>query len=154
MSVAVTVIPPTNPSRDELILMHMPQVRYLAGRLHGRCPACVELDDLVSVGTLGLIWAVDRFRPERGCQLKTLADHRIRGAMLDYLRAIDPLPRSLRSFVRRRRALVDQLGESLGRQPQESEIAGAMNISINRYRKLVWSIRAANTRSLEEIVRR
>lgn len=154
MSVAISVPPLANPSRDELILLHMPQVRYLARRLHGRCPVCVELDDLVSVGTLGLIWAVDRFRPELGCQLKTLAEHRIRGAMLDYLRAVDPPPRSLRSFVRRRRTLSDQLVETMGRQPQESEIADAMSISVERYRKLVWAVRAANTRSLEAIVPR
>jgi RNA polymerase sigma factor (sigma-70 family) len=76
--------------REHLILAHLPQVRLNATRMHRRCPLQVDLDDLVSVGTLGLIQAVDRFRPERGCLPKTLAEHRIRGAILDYLRKLDP----------------------------------------------------------------
>lgn len=83
--------------REELILSHMPQVQLLARRLHRRCPQ-VELDDLISTGTIGLIRAIDRFDPKRNLKLKTLAEHRIRGAMLDYLRHIDPLPRSVRRF--------------------------------------------------------
>ena len=89
-------------SRDEMILDRLSQVRLLALRVHRRCPPCVEFDDLMSAGTVGLIRAVDRFRPELGRQLNTFVDHRIRGAMLDYLRELDPLTRSLRAFVRRR----------------------------------------------------
>jgi RNA polymerase sigma factor for flagellar operon FliA len=75
----------TPPLREELILSHMPQVKLLAQRLHRRCPQ-VELDDLISAGTIGLIQAVDRFDPARNLKLKTLAEHRISGALLDYLR--------------------------------------------------------------------
>ena len=87
--------------REELILSHMPQVKLIAHRLHRRCPQ-VEFDDLMSVGTIGLIQAVDRFDPDRHLKLKTLAEHRIRGALLDYLRHIDPLPRSVRRFQKQR----------------------------------------------------
>ena len=68
-------------SREQLILDHMPQVRLLATRQHRLCPPSVELDDLMSVATVGLLQAVEKFRPERGFKLKTLAEHRIRGAM-------------------------------------------------------------------------
>jgi RNA polymerase sigma factor (sigma-70 family) len=97
----------TKSNREELILSHMPQVRLLARRLHRRCPQ-VELDDLISTGTIGLIRAIDRFDPNRNLKLKTLAEHRIRGAMLDYLRHIDPLPRSVRRFQKQRDLLIAQ----------------------------------------------
>ena len=74
-------------NRDQIILDHLPQVELLARRLHRRCPQ-VELDDLISAGTVGLIQAVDRFDPSRNLKLKTLAEHRISGALLDYLRQV------------------------------------------------------------------
>ena len=79
------------PQREYLILSHLPQVRSIAVRAIQRCPPAGTLDDLVSAGTVGLIQAVDRYDPERRVQLKTLAEHRIRGAILDYLRSLDPL---------------------------------------------------------------
>jgi RNA polymerase sigma factor for flagellar operon FliA len=72
----------TQSHREQLILAHMPQVELLARRLHRRCPQ-VELDDLISVGTVGWIQAVDRFDPSRNLKLKTLAEHRINGALLE-----------------------------------------------------------------------
>ena len=109
--------------REQLILAHLPQVRMLARRVHIRCHRQVEFDDLFQVGVLGLIQAVDRFQPERQCLLKTLADHRIRGAILDYLRQLDPLPRSIRRFVRRREETELRLERHLGRPPMEAELA-------------------------------
>lgn len=83
----------TSQWREETILAHLPQVELLARRLHRRCPQ-VELEDLISEGTIGLIKAVDRFDPSRDLKVKAYAEHRIRGALLDYLRRIDPLPRN------------------------------------------------------------
>lgn len=122
--------------RDQLILAHLPQVHLLADRLHRRCPACVEIEDLISVGTVGLIQAVDRFQPERGLKLKTLAEHRIRGAMADYLRTLDPLSRQVRRFVRQREVLTSLLTAQLGRPPKEVELAAALGLSPARYRLL------------------
>jgi RNA polymerase sigma factor (sigma-70 family) len=93
--------------REELILSHMLQVKLLAHRLRWRCPQ-VEFGDLTSMGTIGLIQAVERFDPDRHLKLKTLAEHRIRGALLDYLRYIDPLPRSVRRFQKQRDAVIDE----------------------------------------------
>lgn len=140
--------------RERLILAHLPQVHLLAGRLHRRCPACVDIEDLVSVGTLGLIQAVDRFQPERGLKLKTLAEHRIRGAMADYLRTLDPLSRQIRQFVRQREAMTPLLTARLGRPPEDGELADALALSIERYRRLEARARAAQVFSLESMTDR
>ena len=94
--------------RDDLIVSHLPQVELLAKRLQRRCPQ-VELDDLIQAGTIGLIRAVDRFDPARGCLLKTIAEHKIRGALLDYLRHIDPLPRHVRRFQKQRDSILSEM---------------------------------------------
>ena len=100
-------------NRDEMILSQMPQVELLARRLHRRCQQ-VELDDLISAGTIGLIQAVDRFDPSRNLKLKTLAEHRISGALLDYLRHIDPLPRNVRRFQKQRDAIIADFSSAGG----------------------------------------
>jgi RNA polymerase sigma factor for flagellar operon FliA len=140
--------------REQLILAHLPQVRLIANRMHRTCPPQVELHDLVSAGTVGLIQAVDRFRPERGCLLKTLAEHRIRGAILDYLRRVDPLPRSARRFVKERAKTFLRLESELGRTPESAELAEALGLPIERYRKLEWAVRAAHVVSLDAADRR
>jgi RNA polymerase sigma factor FliA len=138
----------TTSHRDHLILSHMRQVRFLALQLHRRCPQ-VELDDLVSCGTIGLIKAVDRFDPKRNLKLKTLAEHRIRGAMLDYLRQLDPLPRSARLFQKQRDAVMDKLSAN-GEIPGHEEIAKALGLPIHKYVKFSQMIAAAEPISLEE----
>jgi RNA polymerase sigma factor for flagellar operon FliA len=122
--------------------------------MHRRCPPQVELDDLVSAGILGLIQAVDRFRPERGCLLKTLAEHRIRGAILDYLRRLDPLTRSARRFVKERAKAYLRLESELGRPPESAELADALGIPIERYRKFEWAVRASQVVSLDSLDRK
>jgi len=139
--------------REQIILAHLPQVNLIATRMHRRCPLQVEIDDLISVGTLGLIQAVDRFRPERGCLLKTLAEHRIRGAILDYLRKLDPLSRSARRFVKERDRAALRLQSELGRMPERAELAHALGLSIERYRKLEWAVPAAQAVSLDDMDR-
>src|ERR1035438_1558962 len=115
--------------REQLILAHLPQVRLIATGMHRRCPPQVEFDDLALAGALGLIQAVDRFRPERGCLLKTLAEHRIRGAILDYLRKLDPLSRSARRFVKQRTKTSLRPKSELGRPPEAVELADALGLS-------------------------
>lgn len=94
-------------TREAAILQNTVLVRDIAKRLRGRVPPCITLDDLVGAGTVGLIQAVDRFDSSRGRKFKTYAQHRIHGAMLDFLREEDPLSRTERRRVR-------ESAESLG----------------------------------------
>ena len=139
----------TSAHRDELILSHMPQVELLARRLHGRCPQ-VELDDLISAGTVGLIQAVDRFDPTRNLKLKTLAEHRVRGALLDYLRQIDPLPRNVRRFQKQRDAAFAQFERS-GESPSSAMVAEALGLKLHKYLRLSLMVEAARHVSLEAL---
>jgi RNA polymerase sigma factor for flagellar operon FliA len=139
-------------NREQLILAHMPQVRLLANHIHARCPQQVDVEDLISAGVVGLIQAIDRFDPNRHCLLKTLADHRIRGAILDYLRQEDPLPRAIRQFAKQREAAQIRLEFSLGRRPDELELADALDLPISRYRTLDRIVRAALPLSIEDVL--
>lgn len=136
--------------REETILAHLPQVELLARRLHRRCPQ-VELEDLISIGTIGLIRAVDRFDPGRGCLVKTIAEHRIRGALLDYLRALDPLPRRVRRFQKERD---DRLAGCAGEEfPETGELARSLGVTERQYRQWSAMIAASVTVSLESLPR-
>src|SRR5579859_5557250 len=130
--------------REHTILNHLSQVKILALRVYRRCPPGVLLEDLVSAGTTGLIEAVDRYDPGRNVQLKTLAEHRIRGAMFDYLRQLDPLPRSVRRFQRSREAAATQLEQRLGRGPSENEVAQEIGLSIEKYRQFARVVQAGS----------
>jgi RNA polymerase sigma factor FliA len=123
-----------------MILDHLPQVELLARRLHRRCPQ-VELDDLISAGTVGLIQAVDRFDPSMNLKLKTLAEHRINGALLDYLRKVDPLPRTVRHFQKRRDSIL--AGYAEGDRPAQSQIAEMLGITEPKFVQLSRAITAS-----------
>lgn len=126
--------------REELILSHLPQVRLIAKSYWRRCPLGTELEDLVGVGTVGLIQAVDRFDASRGLKLKTLAEHRIRGAILDYLRAIDVLPRSVRRFAQRREQILSRSDFTRGETPSDSIVAGLMGLPLETYQELAMCV--------------
>jgi RNA polymerase sigma factor FliA len=95
----------TPTAREAIVHRYIPCVRIMARHLHSRLPQSVALDDLVSAGTVGLLQAIDRFEPARRLQFGTYARHRIRGAMLDFLRGEDPLSRNER---RRRQAMAER----------------------------------------------
>ena len=140
---------PTIP-RDEMILAHLPQVELLAHRLHGRCPQ-VELDDLIQAATIGLIQAVDKFDATRKLKLKTLAEHRIRGAMLDYLRQVDPLPRSLRQFQKRRDAVIAEF-ETSGARPALESVAQALGVTPRKYAQWSAMVTASRVTRVDDLV--
>ena len=109
--------------RERLILEHLPQVRLIARRIHERLPESVSLDDLISNGVVGLIAAVDKFDPSQNVQLKTYAEHKIRGAILDGLREMDWAPKNKRRRAKQIEATIAVLEQRLGRAPAEEEIA-------------------------------
>lgn len=108
-------------ARQRLLLLHLPQVRLVAKSIWGRMRFAVDIEDLVGYGVLGLVDAVNRFDPNRGIQLKTYAEHRIRGAILDGLRGMDWLPRSARQRERQRRQQ-DALSPAVTTEPPSVEL--------------------------------
>ncbi len=117
--------------RDRLILEHLPQVRLIARRIHERLPESVCLDDLISSGIIGLISAIDRFDPKHNVKLKTYAEYKIRGAILDSLRGLDWAPRQQRKRTKQIEAAIATLEQQLKRMPTEEEIAAELKVSID-----------------------
>jgi RNA polymerase sigma factor for flagellar operon FliA len=124
----------TAEEREQLILEHLPQVRLIARRIHERLPEHINIDDLISAGTLGLISAVDNFDSSQNVLLKTYAEYRIRGAILDSLRGMDFAPRQKRRQARRIEAAMAVCEQRLGRPASEDEIANELGLSLDEYR--------------------
>jgi RNA polymerase sigma factor for flagellar operon FliA len=108
--------------REQLILEHLPQVRLIARRIHERLPESVSLDDLVSTGVVGLISAIDRFDASHNVKLKTYAEYKIRGAILDGLRGLDWAPRQQRKRSKQIEAAMVSAEHRLQRSASEEEL--------------------------------
>ncbi len=135
--------------RDRLILEHLPQVRLIARRIHERLPESVSLDDLISTGTLGLIAAIDRFDPALKVKLKTYAEYKIRGAILDSLRGLDWAPRQQRKRAKQIEAAISVIEQRLHASPTEEEIAAELKLPLEDYHDWLVEIRGVNLGSLE-----
>ena len=135
--------------RERLILEHLPQVRLIARRIHERLPESVNLDDLISTGTLGLIAAIDRFDPRHNVKLKTYAEYKIRGAILDSLRGLDWAPRQQRKRSKMIEAAIAAAEQRLHRAPSEDEIAAQLHLTLEEYHEWLVDIRGVNLGSLE-----
>jgi RNA polymerase sigma factor for flagellar operon FliA len=129
--------------RAAQLARHAPLVRRIAAQLIARLPANVEMDDLIQAGTLGLIDAMNRYDAGGGAQFDTYASQRIRGAMLDELRALDPIPRSVRDAARKIERATHQAEQQLGRAPVEIEIAESMGVSLMEYRRMLQDAHGA-----------
>ena len=121
--------------REQVILDHLPQVRLIARRIHERLPEHINIDDLISAGTLGLISAVDNFDSSQNVLLKTYAEYRIRGAILDSLRGMDFAPRQKRRQARQIEAAMAACEQRAGRPALEDEIATELGLSLEEYRE-------------------
>lgn len=135
--------------RERLILEHLPQVRLIARRIHERLPESVSLEDLISTGTLGLIAAIDRFDPSHNVKLKTYAEYKIRGAILDSLRGLDWAPRQQRKRAKQIESAIAVVEQRLHRMPTEEEIAEQLNLTIDEYHEWLVEVRGVNLGSLE-----
>jgi len=124
----------TEAERERLIMEHLPQVRLIARKIHERVPSSVAFDDLLSAGVIGLIQAIDNFDAAQGVKLRTYAEFRIRGAILDSLREGDWAPRMKRKLARELEAAVTRAEQALGRAPEESDIAAQLGIPVEEYR--------------------
>src|SRR5579872_7230200 len=135
--------------RERLILEHLPQVRLIARRIQERLPENISLDDLVSTGVVGLIAAIDNFDASHNVKLKTYAEYKIRGAILDSLRGLDWAPRQRRRQAKKIEAAISAAEQRLQRTPTEDEIAEQLGISLEEYHDWLVDIRGLNIASLE-----
>ena len=142
-----TVLTPQE--RERLIVEHLPQVRLIARKIHERVPASICFDDLLSAGVVGLIQAVDHFDPRQKVKLRTFAEFRIRGAILDSLRDADWAPRLKRRMARDMEAATGRVEQSLGRAAEEGEIAAELSITVEEYRKRLGEVAALDIGELE-----
>lgn len=139
----------TPAERERRILEHLPQVRLIARRIHERLPESVSIDDLISTGIVGLISAIDRFDPVHQVKLKTYAEYKIRGAILDSLRGLDWAPRQQRKRAKQIEAAIAVAEQKLKRAPTEEEIATQLGLSMTEYHEWLVDIRGVNLGSLE-----
>ena len=126
-------------TRERLILEHLPQVRLIARRIHERLPESVSLDDLISTGIVGLIGAIDNFDESHKVKLKTYAEYKIRGAILDSLRGLDWAPRQQRKKAKQIESAIAAIEKRVHRTPSEEEISLELGISL-RSTTIGWSM--------------
>jgi RNA polymerase sigma factor FliA len=137
--------------RDRLILNYAPIVKYVAGRLGSGLPAHVDDGDLVSYGLLGLISAIERYDPDRDVKFETYAIARIKGSILDELRALDWVPRSVRSRARQIERAMAELEAKLGRAPTDEELAAKVGISVEELEGSLTDISRSSMAALDEL---
>ena len=119
----------THVARERLILHYSPLVKFVAGRVAAGLPQNIEQSDLVSYGIFGLIDAIDKFDPGRGYKFETYAISRIKGAIIDELRSIDWVPRSVRAKARAIERAYSKLENELRRSPEDKEVASELGVS-------------------------
>ncbi|MDO5484489.1 MAG: FliA/WhiG family RNA polymerase sigma factor [Desulfovibrionaceae bacterium] len=121
--------------QEEVVRHYAPKIRFLAMRLKAKLPRNVELGEMLSSGTLGLMEALGKYRPQLGIRFETYAENRIRGAMLDDLRRLDWFPRSLRKRVRVLDEIMRKLEHEHGRQPTEEELQAITGLELREIRE-------------------
>ena len=135
--------------RERLILEHLPQVRLIARRIQERQPKNISLEDLVSTGVIGLISAIDHFDASQNVKLKTYAEYKIRGAILDSLRGLDWAPRQKRRKTKQIEAAIAAAEQLAQHAPSEEEIAHQLGIPLAEYHEWLVETRGLNVGSLE-----
>lgn len=135
--------------RDRLLTEHLPEVRYIAKRIHDRLPPHIPLEDLVHAGVLGLIDALHKYDPSKNVQFLSYAKFRIRGAILDSLRELDWSPRQLRRKARRAEQALQSLQNRLGRTATEPELAREMGMELESLQQLLGELHGLHLGSLE-----
>ena len=137
-----------NRINETLLLETLPAVRFIARRIHDRLPASVELDHLISAGTVGLMDALNKFDPSKGIQFKTYAQFRVKGAILDSLRELDWGSRALRRKAREVEDAHIRLRAKLGRAASEQEIADELSMALENYQLLLGDLKGLEIGSL------
>lgn len=138
-------------ARERLILNYSPLVKYVAGRLSSNLPQTVDTADLISYGLFGLIDAIDKFDPRRGIKFETYAIARIKGGIIDELRAMDWVPRSVRARAREIENAYISLENKLRRLPDDHEVASEIGITLKEYHDSLTKLSYTTVVSFEEL---
>jgi RNA polymerase sigma factor for flagellar operon FliA len=136
--------------KEELIKEYAPLIKFVAQKIAVRLPPNIELDDLISAGSIGLMDAIDKWDPSRDNKFKTYAEFRIRGSILDELRAQDWVPRSVRDKSKALDRTVAQLEIDLGRAPTDEEISSKLSMSMDEFHDLVNQVRPVSLLSIDD----
>jgi RNA polymerase sigma factor for flagellar operon FliA len=144
-----TDVPP--PLKEQIVLEHTPLIRYSVNRIAVRLPSHIDLDDLHNTGVIGLMDAIQKYDPEKNCKFNTSAEFRINGAILDQLRSLDWVPRSVRQKSRRLERAYGEVEQRLGRTASEDEVADSLGLQIEKFHELLNQVRGISLVNLEEI---
>lgn len=142
---------PTNTGRDQLIVEYAPLIKYIAQKIAARLPANIELDDLISSGVIGLMDAIDKYDSSRDNKFKTYAEFRIRGAILDELRAQDWVPRSVREKAKQLERAYSKIEQEKGRQATDDEICTNLGINQQEFNDMLTQVRCVSLLSVDDI---
>lgn len=137
--------------REFFVKKYAPLVKYVAGKIAIGMPHNVEFDDLVSYGVFGLLDAIEKFDPKRGIKFKTYAVTRVRGAIIDELRSIDWIPRSVRQKAKELESVIGELESKLGRAATDDELADALGINTDELQKLFTEVGGTTIVSLNDV---
>src|SRR4030095_1729372 len=137
--------------KEQIVLEHTPLIRYIVNRIAVRLPSHIDLDDLHNTGVIGLMDAIEKYDPEKNCKFKTYAEFRIKGAILDQLRSLDWVPRSVRQKGRRLERAYGEVEQRLGRSASEEEVADSLGLQLDKLQELVNQVRGISLVNLEEI---
>ena len=141
----------TTENREEVIIRYSPMIKYVANRIAMRLPPHIEVDDLISVGVLGLMDAITKYDSSRGAKFKTYAEFRVRGAILDELRSLDWVPRSIRQKASAVEKVVRSLEAKLRRLPEDDEVAKEMDMSLDQFYRTIDETKSVPVFSLEDL---
>jgi RNA polymerase sigma factor for flagellar operon FliA len=137
--------------REQIVLEHTPLIRYIVNRIAVRLPSHIDLDDLHNTGVIGLMDAIEKYDPDKNCKFKTYAEFRIKGAILDQLRSLDWVPRSVRQKSRRLERAYGEVEQRLGRSANEDEVADSLGLQLDKFHELLNQVRGISLVNLEEI---
>ena len=137
--------------KEQIVLEHTPLIRYIVNRIAVRLPSHIDLDDLHNTGVIGLMDAIEKYDPEKNCKFKTYAEFRIKGAILDQLRSLDWVPRSVRQKGRRLERAYGEVEQRLGRSASEDEVADSLGLQLDKLQELINQVRGISLVNLEEI---
>ena len=138
-------------ARERLVLAYAPLVKYVAGRMSSGLPSHVEESDLISYGLLGLISAIERFEPEREIKFETFAITRIKGSIIDELRSLDWVPRSVRTKAREIERMNAKLEHELHRAPTDQEMAKGLDVTVDEFQESLVRISNSSVVALDEL---